>query len=349
MLNVRVPGKSLECWVSFDREVLQDSLREYENVLVLVDQAVEAFGNEICEGLAIPFQRYVLEGGEHLKSFSSLESLLSKSVEVVNRKGAVLAIGGGALADFAGFLASILYRSIPCFLVPTTLLSMVDSAIGGKTAMNLPAGKNLVGSFSLPRGVYLDSAVLKSLPEIQWLSGMGEVLKTSAIDSVQLFKDSLAILSPDKGRVGDLDKLIGDCIEVKKRIVESDYREEGRRKLLNAGHTIGHALESFYRFDVPHGICVWMGLILESRMGERLGKVCPEFRAQLENSYSPVPIPLYSGSLEPLLPALLRDKKNSSGRISFVLIKEPGVPVDPKNFTLELEPQEVLKAFGEKL
>jgi len=344
-LQVSISFTSRSCWVSRDLRVLHEALSQYQFLLILVDDGVEEYSKSICSGIQVPHYIMVLQGGESLKSFKVVQKISNAAVEKMNRKGAVLAIGGGALSDMAGFLSSILFRSLPCFLVPTTLLSMVDSAIGGKTAINLEAGKNLVGTFSLPAGVFIDPASLDTLSDEQWYSGMGEILKTAALDSEQFFREVLKFLQTSNRR-GDLFPFIDQCIAFKKEIVEGDFEESGARKLLNLGHTVGHALEAHYKYRLPHGICVWMGMILESRIGANLGMVSTDFQLALESSSEFLPFPLYEGDALPLMPFMEKDKKNETGGIAFVFMKKPGVLAKANQFIIELSREVIVEKWG---
>jgi 3-dehydroquinate synthase len=189
--------------------------------------------------------------GEGTKSYDelkhALEFFLSKNV---TRDAHLVAFGGGACSDFGGLVASMLLRGVDWSVVPTTLLSMVDAAIGGKVAINSEYGKNLVGAFHLPRNIYLDTAFLETLPKSEMISGYGEVIKYCFLD--EKIYDAVVNKS-------DLQTLIHMCAKYKQKIVEKDFKESGNRVILNLGHTVGHAIEHIYK--IPHGYAVLWGLV----------------------------------------------------------------------------------------
>ena len=200
---------------------------------------------------------WICPAGESTKNFDEyqkcLEYLLKNNV---HRSSHLIAIGGGATSDFAGFVASTILRGIPWSVIPTTLLAMVDASIGGKTAINSSFGKNLIGTFHKPENIWLNSKFLKTLNNDEIQSGKGEILKYALLD-----KDLFEVIqtNPD-----DLAQIIYQCAEYKSQIVANDYLEQGGRKVLNLGHTIGHALEKIYQ--IPHGVAVVWGIFLQDQL-----------------------------------------------------------------------------------
>lgn len=345
LLQIKIAPPMRSCWITQDRSFFINELEQYEKLLILVDSKVQKYAETLFQDLKAPSRIMVLDGGESLKHLDLVESLSESAVDFLNRKGALIAVGGGALGDLAGFLASILFRSIPCYLIPTTLLSMVDAAIGGKTAINLKKGKNLLGTFSLPAGVLIDPGSLTSLPKEQWYAGFGEVLKTSILHSDDFFQEVLEILEIWHPGI-DILPIIEQCTRIKKAIVEDDFWELGKRKLLNLGHTVGHALEAYYQYQVPHGICVWMGLILEARLGRNLGLVDKDLWASLESTSKYLPIPIFKDDPGVLIPFMERDKKNQAGRIVFIFMQRPGIVAKKDTYITELD-SDVLEAYWE--
>jgi len=190
----------------------------------------------------------------------------------INRDGIIIALGGGVTGDIAGFVASTLYRGIGYIQVPTTLLAMVDSSIGGKVAVDHPKGKNLIGSFYQPKLVYIDVETLNTLPKKEILNGLTEIIKHSFVYD----KDYLEYLEKNYQNILDLDKnvlihVIKRSIEIKARVVEKDEKESGLRKILNYGHTIGHAIELLSNFKLTHGEAVALGMYFESKIAVELG------------------------------------------------------------------------------
>ncbi|HHV58319.1 MAG TPA: 3-dehydroquinate synthase [Firmicutes bacterium] len=265
-----------------------------------------------------------LPAGEEAKSLGWLAHLYSAAVSAgLERSSPVLALGGGVVGDAAGFLAATYLRGVPFIQVPTTLLAQVDSAVGGKVAVNLPQGKNLVGAFYQPRLVLVDPEVLTTLPEDQFRAALGEVVKYGAILDAAFFahlEEHLpALLARDPA---ELSTVIERCLTLKAQVVEEDERETGRRALLNFGHTLGHVLEAASGFTLPHGAAVARGMAVEAELARRLGLLSSEEvqrlqeligRAGLSTALSPAP------SWEEARPLLYRDKKVRDGRLIFAL------------------------------
>lgn len=244
------------------------------------------------------------------------------------RDSAVIALGGGVVGDLAGFVAATFLRGIPVVQVPTTLLAMLDSAIGGKTGVDTEAGKNLVGAFHPPALVVIDPQTLTSLPAHQLAAGLAEALKHGAIADAVYFRT--VERSVDAYFARDLDALTGmvlRSLEIKAEVVQADEREAGYRKVLNFGHTIAHALEAAAGYELLHGEAVAIGMCAEARIGERQGITCAgtsdRLRAALEAARLPVDLP---SDLRPdsFLRALALDKKRAGGVVEFTLLAEIG-------------------------
>jgi 3-dehydroquinate synthase len=216
----------------------------------------------IAEDAGCGQSELLLDAGEDLKTFDGLERILRHLVRAgLDRRSALIAVGGGSLGDAVGLAAAILLRGVELVLVPTTLLAMVDSSVGGKTAINLPEGKNLVGAYWPASEVWIDTAFLGSLPDPEWRSGLGEVLKVAVGLDAELFDhceqhtDRLLSREPEATA-----RAIALALAAKIRVVEEDPLENGARRLLNLGHTLGHALEMASDFSIPHGVAVARGL-----------------------------------------------------------------------------------------
>jgi 5-deoxy-5-amino-3-dehydroquinate synthase len=277
----------------------------------------------------VPSRRFVLPPGEAAKSMASAESLCRGFAQAgLSRDDLVVALGGGVVSDVAGFAAACYLRGVAYVNVPTTLLAQVDAAIGGKTAVNLPEGKNLVGSFWQPAAVLCDTEVLDSLPPRQLASGLGEVAKC-------------AFLSPEpgSGAPGEalaekgLEEQVSWCVTLKAAVVSADEREGGRRMLLNYGHTLAHALEGVGLAGGPvellHGEAVAVGLVFAAELARRLGRIdearVAEHRRLLERFDLPTGIPPGLSASE-LLRFMTRDKK-ARHDLTFVLDGPKGVEV----------------------
>jgi 3-dehydroquinate synthase len=274
----------------------------------------------------------VLPAGEQTKAFGHLESLIDMLLaRRVERSTAVIALGGGVVGDLAGFAAAIVLRGIDFVQVPTTLLAQVDSSVGGKTGINTPRGKNLVGAFHQPRLVLADTGTLDTLPRRELLAGYAEVVKYGLIDDAAFFDwldgNGAAILDGDEG--ARRHAVVAAC-RAKARIVADDEREEGRRALLNLGHTFAHALEAEagYGGDLLHGEAVAIGMVLAFDLSVRLG-LCPaEDAARVRRHVSEIGLPTAPpptpGGAAALIDHMRNDKKVTAGRVAFVLARGIG-------------------------
>jgi len=247
------------------------------------------------------------------------------------RDSAVIALGGGVVGDLAGFVAGTFMRGIPVVQVPTTLVAMVDAAIGGKTAVDTLAGKNLVGVFHPPAAVLVDPQVLDTLPLRQVRAGFAEIIKHGVIADEAYFRtvaSSAEKLLEKGGATGDsMLAVIVHSIEVKAGIVSRDEREEGLRKILNFGHTIGHAIELVSSYELLHGEAVSIGMALEGRLAERIGVAetgtADAIKGALQSAGLPTDLP-QSMDRTAVLEAMRSDKKGQSGKTRFALPRRIG-------------------------
>jgi 3-dehydroquinate synthase len=245
-----------------------------------------------------------------------------------DRTSTVVALGGGAVGDLAGFVAATFMRGMNLVQLPTTVLAQVDASIGGKTAINHPRAKNLIGAFHQPRLVLVDPAALRTLPEREFRSGLAEVIKHGIVLDAAYFADveqSLpALLRRD---VDTLTRTIAGSCRIKASVVERDERESELRFVLNYGHTIGHALEAATGYRRwAHGEAVALGIAAEARIAERLGLASPETRERQVRILEATGLPVRGARIAPraVLAALARDKKSRDGRIPFILAPEIG-------------------------
>jgi 3-dehydroquinate synthase len=280
-----------------------------------------AFAGSLAD---IPHEVLYLPGGEDRKRLAPLELLADEMVQRgADRSSMVIAFGGGIVNDMAGFLAAIFMRGIPVLQVPTTLLAQVDAAIGGKTGANLVSGKNLIGSFHQPIAVLIDPAVLETLPEREYRSGLYEIIKAGIIREPGLFH-YLAGHSDDvlNRMPAAIDRIIEDSVRMKAEVVSTDEREGDLRRILNFGHTFGHALEAetgYTRF--LHGEAVGWGMRAAVYLSELTGHLSAEDSVEILETlqlYGPIP-PLDGISAENLLARLVHDKKTIRGKVHFVL------------------------------
>jgi 3-dehydroquinate synthase len=239
------------------------------------------------------------------------------------RDSALVAVGGGVVGDVAGFAAATWHRGIPVVQVPTSLLAMVDSALGGKTAVNMPGGKNLVGSFHQPWGVYADIAVLETLPGRDYTDGFAEVVKSAAIADAAFFGWLEGAVAELRSRaVQALEHAVVNSIRIKAHVVRRDERESGRRAVLNFGHTVAHALEAASGYTTRHGPAVAIGLCVESRLARSATGFSEHGVARIEALLAGLGLPVRlpgEPRIEALLDAARRDKKNRGGRIHCAL------------------------------
>jgi len=277
----------------------------------------------------------VIPPGEESKSFAGLERLTSAFLKMgLERSGLVVALGGGVIGDLTGFAAGILKRGVDFAQIPTTLLAQVDSSVGGKTAINTPEGKNLIGMFHQPRVVIADTATLASLPRRELLAGYAEVAKYGALGDAAFFDwleaHAARALAGDQAA---LVHMVAHACRMKAGIVARDEREDGERALLNLGHTFGHALEAAtgYSQRLLHGEGVAIGMVLAFKLASRLG-LSPDSDAQrIERHFSQVGLSTKIADIPPPLPAvdeiighMLHDKKVKSGQLNFILARGIG-------------------------
>ena len=295
-------------------------------VLIVTDSGTprryaDAFAAQCKEPILV-----TIPGGEASKSIAQFERLLSAMLRAdFTRKDCVAAVGGGVVGDLSAFAASCYMRGIDFYNIPTTLLSQVDSSVGGKTAVNLDGVKNIVGTFCQPSRVLIDPETLQSLDPRQLHAGLAEAIKMAATFDPELF----ALIEASESLQDDLPEIIRRSLCIKRDVVEQDPKEHGLRKVLNFGHTVGHAIESFHKGTMLHGECVSLGMLpmCSAPVRARLKKV-------LEKYQLPTQI---AQTRQQLLPYLLHDKKMGTGRISVVFVEEIGT------FTLrELSPEEIL-------
>ncbi|MFN2115662.1 MAG: 3-dehydroquinate synthase, partial [Anaerolineae bacterium] len=295
------------------------------HVVVVADESVNAlYGAQVARAASeagARTARLEIRGGERSKSPATLadvyDALLAAGTE---RASTVLALGGGVVGDVAGFAAATFMRGVPLVQVPTTLLAMVDSSIGGKTGVNLPGGKNLVGAFKHPELVLADTRVLRSLPRSEIAAGLAEVVKAAVIGDPELLS-TLERGAPGRDDAGSWAEIVSRAATVKARIVSQDPEEEGVRAVLNLGHTFGHALEIATGHRLAHGPAVAIGLVAASRLATRLGLAEPELGRRLERLLMILGLPVrYSGpSPEDVVAAMQTDKKRADGRLRFAV------------------------------
>jgi 3-dehydroquinate synthase len=286
----------------------------------------DAFGTAglHVSGIEIP-------AGEASKNISTLMDLAGRLLALgADRKTVLLALGGGVVGDLTGFVASVYMRGVPYIQIPTTLVGQVDSAIGGKTAVDLPEGKNLLGTFYQPAAVFVDLNFLETLPEREFANGLAEIIKYGVIEDEKMFEGLEAHMDAVKNReMTHLAKIIETCLRIKKSIVEIDEREHGLRRILNFGHTLGHALEAVSDYTLSHGEGVALGMIAAAKLSVKMNYLKEDalnrIRDVVAKAGLPVGIPA-AFSPAAVIERLKMDKKKKDGVIHFVLLKKIGMP-----------------------
>jgi 3-dehydroquinate synthase len=260
----------------------------------------------------------------------------------VGRDAVIVALGGGVVGDVAGFVAATYMRGLPVVQVPTTLLAMIDASIGGKTGVDVPAGKNLVGAFHQPALVFIDTELLTTLPESELTNGMAEAVKHGAIADRSYFQSLLGSR--------DYPAIVAGSVRIKQSFVEQDPFEQGARAALNFGHTIGHALELASNYELPHGHAVAIGMVVEAQLGERLGITEPNTSLQLEHALGKIGLPTRPARAWAPLDTSL-DKKARAGRTRFVLLARVGDVArgDGGAWTFEVDPSLVSAVIADTL
>lgn len=277
----------------------------------------------------LPVSHTIIPAGEEHKRLSTVETIYHDLLtNGMTRKDLLIALGGGVTGDITGFAAATFLRGISLCQIPTTLLAQVDSSVGGKTGVDLPEGKNLVGAFYQPRLVLIDPGVLASLPERVFSEGMGEVIKYGCISNPRILE--LCAASDYKSNI---ENIIYECVKIKRDVVAVDEHDTGLRMILNFGHTIGHAAEKLGNYTaLAHGEAVAVGMVAAMRLSNLLGAPTdhvPMLTTALQNAGLPTEL---NYDREQIYRALLSDKKKFGGTVNFILVRELGraeiVPID---------------------
>lgn len=314
-----------------------------DKILIIVDENLESWGNELLRQFSsFPSVDLIkLTVSEELKAIENIIPLYNQLLERgLTRKSLLIAVGGGVIGDFVGFLAASYMRGIRWVGVPTTLLAAVDSSIGGKTGVNLPAGKNLVGAFWQPELVLVDTRVFQTLSERDYISGLGEILKYGLIFDADFFNfcaDHFPLilgLDPEL-----MSYIIAKCIQFKANTIEEDERDlTGAREVLNFGHTVAHALESLTQYGhFRHGEAVLIGMDLATRLSEIKGTLGRNEAERICHVIEQLPLPSIPPniSVEEIFNATKKDKKNKDGFTHYVLLAELGATLRCSNISLQ--------------
>ncbi len=323
------------------------------SVLILSDENVAAIYLEGVErSLAresFGYHSLVLPAGEQTKNIQTIQEIWREMVEVgVERTSCLVALGGGVVSDIGGFAAATYMRGIPWVALPTTLLAMADASLGGKTGVDLPQGKNLIGAFHAPSLVLADPETLVTLPENEWRAGMAEIVKAGVIGDAHLFEIC------ERGETEARQKMtevLPRAMGVKVRVIEEDPYERKRRAVLNFGHTVAHAIETLSDYQILHGFAVAMGMVAEAHLASRIGLCSWEVRERLEETLRGLGLPIRlpkQFAPQAIVKAMQTDKKKQLGELRFALPERIGTVQVGVRLAGEEELIETLRACQER-
>lgn len=321
------------------------------------DRVAELYGAavaESCRAAGLGADLFTFPRGEASKNRSEWARLTDALLAAgLGRDAVVVAVGGGVTGDLAGFVAATYLRGIPVVQVPTSLVAMIDASVGGKTGVDVAAGKNLVGAFHPPQVVVADPATIATLPRRERAQGLAEAVKHGAIldrDYVdRLVRDADALMD---GEAGAVHAAVLRSVELKARVVGRDEREAGQRQILNFGHTLGHALEAASGYGMGHGTAVAAGMILEAELGERVGVTAAGTEHLLREALGPfglAGVPRLEASQDRVERYLETDKKARSGRPRFVLLERLGSVHEGGGWSREVDPELVSAVLARAL
>ncbi|WP_419905936.1 3-dehydroquinate synthase [Kiloniella sp.] len=324
-------------------KLIQPFLRQKRAFIITDENVARHHLNTLEDALSsegVTSKSITLESGEQTKSFNQLEKVIDFLLEnKIDRKATIIAFGGGVIGDLAGFAAAVVMRGVDFIQIPTTLLSQVDSSVGGKTGINTSRGKNLVGSFHQPRIVLADIGMLKTLPHRELLAGYAEVVKYGLINDLAFFtwleENGEHVI---KGDLSAQTKAVITSCQAKADIVALDEKESGARGLLNLGHTFGHALEAEARYNgsLLHGEAISIGMVMAHDISVELGLSAPEDAKIVRSHFEKIGLPVETSfvssnalggkrlEVSRLMDHMSRDKKVSDGRLTFVMTKGIG-------------------------
>jgi 3-dehydroquinate synthase len=351
VVNVELGARSYDILIGAKLEKLGEEmgkLRFGQKTAVVTNPTVnKLYGQRVLKTLtAANFRAMPVEvpDGEQYKTLDWANAVFTALlINTLDRRSPLVALGGGVIGDLTGFAAASYMRGVPFVQVPTTLLAMVDSSVGGKTGVNHPLGKNMIGAFYQPKLVLMDLDTLKTLPKEEFLSGMAEVIKYGVIWDRELFefleKNREKILKLEEGPVGHI---IRRSCEIKADVVNKDEREGGLRAILNFGHTVGHAVETLSDYRSRHGEAVAIGMVCAAKLAHRTGlcdAVVPERIEKLINAYG-LPTSLSVMKSRPTVTQFMDmiqvDKKAEDGKVRFVLPKKIGEVVVTREWSEQL-------------
>lgn len=311
-------------------QLLREKIPSQKVALITDENLNSIYGRElkeILESSGYEARIIVIEPGEKSKNLGTLEMVYGELCKFkMTRSDLIVTFGGGVVGDLGGFAAATYLRGIPYIQVPTSLLSQIDSSVGGKVAIDLPYGKNLVGNFYQPKAVFIDPELLKTLKHEFLVDGMGEVIKTGCIKSSSLV-EKLSKYNGYEELLENIEDIIYECCYIKKMVVEIDERDTGERMKLNFGHTIGHAIEKYFNYEnYTHGAAVAIGLVEITRKSEDMGITKKGTAKVLERLLSAYELPYEMPEMDrkEVIKAVTLDKKNIKETLNLILIRDFG-------------------------
>lgn len=324
---------------------------ENRRICIITDSKVDELYSEevlgLLQGKCLKAVKYAFPNGEENKTLDTVKGIYTFLIkEGFDRKDLLLALGGGVVGDTAGYAAATYLRGIDFVQVPTTLLSQADSSIGGKTGVDFDGYKNMVGAFKMPKLVYMNLAVLKTLEDRQYFSGFAEIMKHGLIKDAMFYEWLIENMYEICERDLDvLQEMLKRSCTVKKLVVEKDPAEQGDRALLNYGHTIGHAIEKAKNFKLTHGECVALGAVAAAFISWKRELLSMEEYYEIRDMFVPFNLPISVDELDPreILELTKSDKKMEAGKVKFVLLKKIGKAVIDRTVTDD----EILAAIDE--
>ena len=340
-----------DSFANLEGQITKFILRD-KKVCIICDDTVEPLYLEEVKGIFAKacnyVTHYVIKAGEEFKTLKSVEGVYKHLIESkFDRNDYLVALGGGVIGDMTGYIAATYLRGISFIQIPTTLLSQVDSSIGGKTGVDLDGYKNMIGAFYQPKLVYINVSTLLTLNRRIFLSGMGEIIKHGIIKD----RDYFNWLRNNSEKIIDreldvLIPMIKNSCYIKKLVVENDPKEKGERALLNFGHTIGHAIEKLYNFEKYHGECVGIGMVVAAYLSKNKGFISESETDSIKKMVSIFELPNSITGLKPdeIIDVSKNDKKMDSNKIKFIVIKEIGDAIIDSSITDEEMRKAILEA-----
>lgn len=351
-INVNLRERSYPIYIGNDLHKEIDHIPILENigqkwVIISHEIIMEIIGKKITSVLrssGFDCEHIIVPEGDSAKTIDEYSKIISQLVKFgCDRKSVILALGGGVIGDISGFVASSFMRGIKYYQIPTTLLSMVDSSIGGKTGLNLSEGKNLIGSFYQPAGVLIDPKALKSLPANEVHSGISEIIKYGAIQD-DAFLNNIDDWLNDIDSFPFSEAILKSC-KTKSEIISKDEHENHLRKILNFGHTIGHALEAYFGFGkILHGEAVAHGMICAGWVSKETGNLSDSEYRKLCKIIKKIPLPkIKEFDTDKLMGYIKSDKKNELGNFCFILLNKLGNAIIEQNISEKI----IIKSFDQ--